>query len=422
MKKSRYKLFSYLFIDHLAAQKELNNMARQGWALAGFLGPFARFRPTERTDLTYFLDWYDPMEEDDQDYLQLCEDAGWERKYQWKYCTIYASKPGLSPAPIQTDPEIEYQRFKKKVLRRKWLEGLSSLGGFLLHLLLLAVMILIVLSVNSHTDFTLSGLLIEVFTFSNALTLLIFCSPLLLAAWVSYYIFLWLRLHRWKQALERGENVPGNSGTVQIWKFLSFLRFLCLLFSLFLYWFDALFNHVGHWAYPTVSIFAGIMIALDAEKEERDKLHGGLLLSGLSAVALLCLLLNAPIRSVFPGRLPQVPIIVEHELSWENDRSDTVLGSSTEWVEKRTGEILTFRAKVFTWQTPSLSQQSLLEMTKDLVPLEGYSDIWIDPDTAFDYLTTYVLAQGNTQLRLICRSEEFPAFLPEILRWMEQVK
>ena len=61
-------------------------------------------------------------------------------------------------------------------------------------------------------------------------------------------------------------------------------------------------------------------------------------------------------------------------------------------------------------------------MTAEMVPLEGYSNVWLEPSTASDYLTTYVLVHGNTHMQLICRNEEFPELLPEILQWMEQVK
>ena len=168
-------------------------------------------------------------------------------------------------------------------------------------------------------------------------------------------------------------------------------------------------------------IFVGVITALEAEKAEKGKRNSGLLLCGFGVIGLLCLLLNAPLRSVFPGRLPPVPVMAEHELNWEKGRADTLLGSSTEWVEKVPGEILTFRAKAITWKSASLAQWSLRNLTKDMMPLDGYPNVWMDPATADQYLATYVLANGNTQLRLICSSEEFPSLLPEILRWTEQI-
>lgn len=421
MKKIRYKLFSYLFIDHLAAQEELNTMARRGWELEGFLGPFARFRPTERTDLVYFLDWYDPREENDEDYLQLCEDAGWELKEQWKYCSIYGSKPGASPAPIQTDPALEYQRFREKVLRRKGLKALGSLGYWLLELMMIGVLIAVTLSVGSDLEWDWFALILQSFVSSNALTLLLLCLPFLLIMWAVYHLFLALRLRRWKRAIEEGESAPSGSKAVQVWKILSLLRFFCLLLCQLLFWGDALLNHVGSWVYPAVAVVFGGMTALEAEKTEKGKRNGGLLICGFGIVSLLCLLLNAPLRSVFPGRLPPVPVMAEHKLVWEKERADTFGGSSTEWVETVPGEILTFRAKAAAWRSDTLAQWSLQNMTKDMTPLEGYSDVWIDPATADQSLTTYVVALDNTQLHLICRSEAFPSLLPEILRWMEQI-
>lgn len=55
------------------------------------------------------------------------------------YLNIYASRPGTDPLPIQTDPALEYQRYRKKVLRRMLLADLPLLIPLLLILLLAVV-------------------------------------------------------------------------------------------------------------------------------------------------------------------------------------------------------------------------------------------------------------------------------------------
>ena len=78
MKDTCWKPFGFLVMDHREAQEFLNSMAAQGWEMADFRFGMLKFRRTERTDLRYFIDWTDPRKGEEEDYLQLCEEAGWE--------------------------------------------------------------------------------------------------------------------------------------------------------------------------------------------------------------------------------------------------------------------------------------------------------------------------------------------------------
>ena len=112
----KIRWFPYQLADAKAMAAELNRLAAEGWELEHiYLGLFARFRRTERRDLTYFLDWTSALE--DAEYLQLCSDAGWAFVQSVGYLNFYAAKPDARPLPIQTDPELEYQRFQKKTAR-----------------------------------------------------------------------------------------------------------------------------------------------------------------------------------------------------------------------------------------------------------------------------------------------------------------
>ncbi len=103
MKETCWKLFCYLIIDHRAAQAWLNRMAEDGWELVHiYFGLFARFRRTERTDLSYFLDWADPKYLETSDCLQLCSDAGWGRYRLWTISIFMP--PGRGPPPLPSRP------------------------------------------------------------------------------------------------------------------------------------------------------------------------------------------------------------------------------------------------------------------------------------------------------------------------------
>ena len=125
--KRRFSLFTYPVMDMKAAEAELNRRAASGWRLERvWLGTLASFVPAE-SPVTYCLDWYDPNREDGPDYSGLLARAGWQFRSQAKYWNIYEAPAGTTP--IQTDGELEYQRFRKKALR-----SMKRGGGTLLAL------------------------------------------------------------------------------------------------------------------------------------------------------------------------------------------------------------------------------------------------------------------------------------------------
>ena len=80
-------------------------------------------------------DWLDPLKTDQPGYASLLAEAGWTRRALAGYQVIYEAPAGTTP--IQTDSELEYQRFRKKVLRR------MLLGGGILTALLLLIFALV---------------------------------------------------------------------------------------------------------------------------------------------------------------------------------------------------------------------------------------------------------------------------------------
>lgn len=111
-----FGFFPYEAMNYKAAQTWLNRRAAQGWGLKHiYLGCIARLQRMERPSHFVDLDIRSTFDGDtDPDYLQLCSDAGWELVQQLRGMLLFRSAPGKSPAPIQTDGELEWERFWEK--------------------------------------------------------------------------------------------------------------------------------------------------------------------------------------------------------------------------------------------------------------------------------------------------------------------
>ena len=108
MEKTCWRPFAYLVPDHLAAQDHLNAMAKKGWELDRIAwGYFAKFKRSQREDLTYFLDWTDPEKGEQEDYLQLCRDAGWDLesvKYQYQPISGHGNRASVTITAYNNRP------------------------------------------------------------------------------------------------------------------------------------------------------------------------------------------------------------------------------------------------------------------------------------------------------------------------------
>ena len=164
--KRKWTLFTYPTMDIKAAEAMLNRRAEQGWRMEKiWRGLLASFVPAEEP-VCYCLDWYDPSREDGLDYRTLLADAGWRRVGQLSYWNIYEAPAGT--APIQTDGELEYRRFRKKALRRMFI-------SWLVLAIYAAVLVLLCLLVGMEWRFAAT-----VFTDANTGIILILLVPLLL--------------------------------------------------------------------------------------------------------------------------------------------------------------------------------------------------------------------------------------------------
>lgn len=117
----RFGFFPYEAMNYKAAQAWLDRMAEQGWGLQHvYLGCIAWFRKEIKPKHFVDLDIRGAYEDSDADYLQLCSDAGWEFIQNLRGMLLFRAAPGTSPVPIQTDGELEWERFWSKYRPRIW--------------------------------------------------------------------------------------------------------------------------------------------------------------------------------------------------------------------------------------------------------------------------------------------------------------
>ncbi len=401
MKNTCWKCFSYLMIDRTAAQARLNELAAQGWELVKLRTPgLAKFRRTARTDLTYFLDFRDPNapKEEEDPYIQLCADAGWTRVEQLDYWDIYASQPNLHPAPIQTDPQLEYERYRKKVARRMAIGTAFILG-------LLAFYAVIGLTARTGHSFRVDFLL---YSLSGTLTLgfLLPLLPPLLAGGAIYWLVLFLRMRRWRRDVDQGLPLSSHGPrAAKVWGVLRLtgLSIVALPLSLLLP-LDALLNGVISWGWPLGCFIGGTLVLTNQSatpKRKRDVLG----FMALAGVVLVCMLLHGPVRQHFPGRIPSPPLLTAADADLEESkRTDGFWGSSADWTERlerdrEAGLYPYLQVQTETWITPRLADLALrhhLEQGDYLPAGEGlYRASSQDPSWQ-----AYLLRRGNTLLRL----------------------
>ncbi|WP_209342675.1 DUF2812 domain-containing protein [Flavonifractor sp. AGMB03687] len=208
--KTRWNLFTYPLMDGKAAEAMLNRQAAQGWQLKKiWFRLLACFEPA-RTPVTYFIDWADPIGDEYEDYVDLCAQAGWTLKQQADHWNIYEAPTGTPP--IQTDSQLEYQRFQDKVMR--WLK--LSAGAELIALVLLGI---ICLGQPEGMAFPLT-----IISSSTTLGMLLFVFPLFLIGDLLWMGRLVLRLLQWRAAAQEGSPMP-TPGPVSA----NIAKLLCLL-------------------------------------------------------------------------------------------------------------------------------------------------------------------------------------------------
>lgn len=420
MKNTCWKLFSYVAPDRDSAQVYLNEMARKGWALdETWLRPLLRFRRTQQQDLSYVLDWGDAGAQEDLDRLRLFDCAGWIYQGALGYWSLYASKPGASPAPIQESPEASYRRFRHEVLRR-----MAIRAGAAAALLLFFVLVLAAAPVDWEAAFW--GSMRSAFS-PFLLTLFL---PLWLAGALGYLILLALRLKAWRAALRACE-VPPRERTPKIWRGLSALFSLSLAVLLVFFYVDALFNDFFDWGVPVGTILgAGLLYMRKDAPAYAGKQAAAVLVMGV--LFLGCQLLNGPVREVLPGRLGAAPVatsaVVDRGKYSKVARADSFLGSESSWWERgldsegQEEPFSLYRVEAWTWVTGSLAEKDLDATLErygmETVPLKGREDVLTGRAPG-----RFLFFRGTTALQIIDYQydgtiEELP-ILEDALNWLE---
>lgn len=162
MNKHKWGFFPFDAMDYKAAQAYLDKKADAGWVLDKlYCRRFARFVPAEGRVHYVDLDLHGALDEGpDPDYLQLCEDAGWELLKRAQGMLLFRSLPGKHPVPLQTDAEMEADRFWKKYVLKNFL-------GLLIVLLIFVPLCVFLLSMPG------GGIKISALFYSNAVLLLL---------------------------------------------------------------------------------------------------------------------------------------------------------------------------------------------------------------------------------------------------------
>lgn len=401
MKNTCWKPFSYLPIDRSAAQAKLNRWAREGWALERVYGGlFAKLKATDRTDLTYFLDWTDPKFQDGNDYLLLCADGGWELVDTVDYLNIFASRPGTDPVPIQTDPELEYQRFRKKVLRRMALGGLTAAFLIALYALVIALSLsssLRYLPAEARETY-LPRTLLQMISASPTLFCFAVLLPFYCLGTAAYFLLLLRQLLRWKRALKSGDLFPALSPkTSRIWSALRMAGMLACdpIFPILLW--DTLANGFLPLS-NAIGVLVGIAIGL-AIQGERVRVHirrRAMAWAACALCILVCCLCHDPFRASFQGRIPPPTALTYPgaETPQAIQRKDGFLGSVSRWewdVSLQPGRYTTLYLTAETYVSPALAQAAQEHLPVYLTPSTGVTGLWTGENIM-------VLRQGNTQL------------------------
>ncbi len=408
--KTVWKLFAYLDIDHAAAQDQLNAWAGEGWELMGLLGPFAKLRRTERTDLTWFLDWTDPKKPE-EDYLQLCDDAGWELRCTEGYLNYFASKPGASPAPIQTDPELEYQRFRKKALRRMVLAALPAL--------VLVPLVLLTFWLDLHQA-------LRLWLSENIGVVVALCAPGLLVAGGAYFFYLLSRLLSYRRAALGGETPPAPRHA-KAWGLLRLARSAFTLVLSIALLADILYNDI--FSLPPLVLFIlfslAVLAFLRSWVEYKEKFLGTTvaLNGGYLCLVILCFLLRGPLGDSLPRRVPMTPVLPGGSIYQVGQRRDSLLLSSAQWDEEVLGEAPNYcRVEVLRWTADWAADWVLPDVPEEMVPVEGLEGVWRMEHAAAEH-GVLLLRRDRTQMEVAYRWTGNPMDIPAAaLGWLDALE
>lgn len=121
-KKRRFEQF--IFYDYSGIADHLEKMAAKGWRLSKISGnvwTYEVIEPTESTELKYTVTYFSETSEfnpypteNQQVFLDYCEEAGWKLAAEWAQMQILYSDR-KNPIPIETDEALKLQAIHKSM-------------------------------------------------------------------------------------------------------------------------------------------------------------------------------------------------------------------------------------------------------------------------------------------------------------------
>lgn len=413
--RTKHRLFTFWALDHQAAQEQLNRMAEKGWAFTGLtLGFLARYNRTEPGKYRYFVDWCDLYNED-EGYLDLCAEAGWEEVCTKSYLRFFRSRPGEHPSPIHTDSNLEYQRFYRKVLRRMAFGAASCL-------LAIGYLIFMLVVLQQATGSVLIHLLYSGFLPTALIAIL----PLLAAGGLIYFAVMCYKLLRWHGAARHNTPFPrANRIAVILRCTLSFLGALLILLMILCWIADILLNSVIGFLPALVGITIGLALSMGMRKKitRRTRKKGWVTLGILWAVVLSCVALHHLCPNLLDPLLPpgsQPPLVTGHEFrdDYYIDHAGPLVRYES-WTENTTDRPTTLRLQCYrctirsqTLIIPALNSVWEMNWQSTPIPEEAFDEdgVW---EIADKYGETVVLLRKENSILLIVPTGQTPADLAD---------
>lgn len=94
-------------------EEYLEYMAGEGYPLESLGIGTAKFKKETPQQQKYCIDFFRDAGVAKREYLQLCEDSGWELVDEMSYVYYFKNKSDvLSPVPLHTDEQVEKENFK----------------------------------------------------------------------------------------------------------------------------------------------------------------------------------------------------------------------------------------------------------------------------------------------------------------------
>ena len=138
MRQKKHTLFNFCTGDLKGVEQYLDRQAAKGWKLEKVGVLLGRFVRAEQDDLRWCVDLADPKREreEEEEYLGLCAEGGWDLAVKTNNMYIFCSRPGLRPAPVQTDPELEKKNYYKYYIKSTILSVLAAAAVLAVYALL----------------------------------------------------------------------------------------------------------------------------------------------------------------------------------------------------------------------------------------------------------------------------------------------